>query len=1333
MKTKIGKKRRPRSPGRLWYKLFLILTALFIWVPPFFIGACPAPEPTSPLQARLELAAGDVSLEQSGTTGPAFSGAALLAGSKIATGKGARALIRLSNGASIFMRDASNIILGTDAVELGGGEIWLDAPPTERQAMAHKIGEVTVFAVEAGLSIKKTAQGADIYVARGNATVSAPGGRVEVSGGEQACVSGSVSPLVKPVVFWEDWTGGMADRPLKGNLAGAGSGQIYGVDLNAPSGTPAKTMEIARQTVRAVIRSGLAETEVDQTFFNPTDRPLEGWYWFSVPEGASVTGFALETNGVLVEGEFIERRRAAQQYQQAISSSHQPALLEWIDRRTFRARIFPLPAAGSRRVVLRYLQLLPVVRGTMRYVYPLQSRQPVKIGEFSLNVDLGAEGKDMEITTLADARVESGGELVSMRRSGYVPRADFMLEAHINTPPEPIRVATMKASGDTADYVMVRYTPDFDWLGKGKLKGEVAVVVDTSADSDAANRSMKIDAAEAILRALSDEDRFALIALDVRPTVLYPEKGLASASEAEISKALEQLSEFASGGATDLSALFESSLERLHGGDQPAVIYIGDGIATSGEMNADRLVERLQHELSSSKARLFTVGVGPGANYSLLATLARAGGGEAFQVGASEQINQQVLQLVAALKTPTMTDFDMDLGAGLDEVFVSANGKVKYGEQVLVLARTHHPIPVKIEVKGKLAGEKVEKEYMISPDSSIAASFVARLWAAEYLRRLTGSATDIESRRGKIMKLGIDYGLMTPFTSILALESEQAFRQQGIFRNNSFLRGVRLSEWVRGGEQSVDYAQIASDSVGFGCSREKAAQESATSAPGPAPTTDDVARRPGLAVNREYQHKNSKPFSGRGVAKEEMAVPAKSLPGLEAKAAAGELRKPRDGDKRGSAGSLHLDSLMKTCSDVSRRSLHQRVILWRKRMRTARSPQEIVARYQAARAACEISDWRSEAAFFRVLRPFIKDEGSAAYVLEFFSQRPEIQHYLARLILRRAVDQQVIAVVENILFRGKINWASVDNELTAIADVSKRIERLRQIMARAPDDPNGIVRLMHLLVKNNQLDEALIQGRRLRDSGLITPYLARELGDVLASKKLIDEAVRTYSEIVEFDPGSVLSRRLLGDIFLAHGWYDPAYSQYETLTHKDPRQPLYWLRLAAAAAGAGRLDQALRLERKVSSAPGRPGPEDPRRWARLWSATRLARLLADPPKGVAAKSIQGKLKQLQLFRGKGSLLIITWEDLSAELQLAALRKNSQISVGEATDAAKTGLSAILLPSGNPEQIELRAVLMTPPARRPILIKRHEITWDGHKFDTKITSYTLAAGKTKLAM
>ena len=66
------------------------------------------------------------------------SGAAVLENALLRTGKGARALARLSDGSAIFMRDNSELLLGSDAIELRAGEIWIDAPPSERHRLRRK-------------------------------------------------------------------------------------------------------------------------------------------------------------------------------------------------------------------------------------------------------------------------------------------------------------------------------------------------------------------------------------------------------------------------------------------------------------------------------------------------------------------------------------------------------------------------------------------------------------------------------------------------------------------------------------------------------------------------------------------------------------------------------------------------------------------------------------------------------------------------------------------------------------------------------------------------------------------------------------------------------------------------------------------------------------------------------------------------------------------------------------------------------------------------------------------------------------------------------------------
>jgi len=392
----------------------------------------PRPVATRSIEARLELASGDVTLKDGSETGTVISGLPLPDGVELATGKGARALVRLSDGSAVFLRGDTALGLKRTGIDLTRGELWLDAPASERGGLVHKLGDVSVSAADAGLSLRHEGADVSVYVARGLAVVMAPGGRVEVNAGEQAVIAGNARPTVTAVKLWDDWTGGMGDHgPVTG--AGSGAGRIYGVDRTALAGSPARTLEISRQVVKAVIRDGLAETEVDQTFGNPGGREVEGWYWFTVPERAVVTSFAVETDGALIEGEVIEKQEAAAQYARAIRSAHEPALLEWIDGRSYRARIFPVPASGSRRVVLRYLEMVGARAGKFEYVYPLRGSvgEPVTIGEFSLTVDLGDAATGMPLSTLADAVVEDGGRLVTMRRSGYVPRADFQLEGRL--------------------------------------------------------------------------------------------------------------------------------------------------------------------------------------------------------------------------------------------------------------------------------------------------------------------------------------------------------------------------------------------------------------------------------------------------------------------------------------------------------------------------------------------------------------------------------------------------------------------------------------------------------------------------------------------------------------------------------------------------------------------------------------------------------------------------------------------------------------------------------------------------------------------------------------
>ena len=117
-------------------------------------------------------------------------------------------------------------------------------------------------------------------------------------------------------------------------------------------GTPRRHMRfqpinIDKHHVKTHIVEGIATTTVTQVFRNPNALILEGSYVFPIPENASLTEFTMIMNGKKVVGEVLERDKARGIYEAIVAKQRDPALLEYVGRKLFRARVFPIPAKGT--------------------------------------------------------------------------------------------------------------------------------------------------------------------------------------------------------------------------------------------------------------------------------------------------------------------------------------------------------------------------------------------------------------------------------------------------------------------------------------------------------------------------------------------------------------------------------------------------------------------------------------------------------------------------------------------------------------------------------------------------------------------------------------------------------------------------------------------------------------------------------------------------------------------------------------------------------------------------------------------------------------------------
>ncbi|MCP4678589.1 MAG: AgmX/PglI C-terminal domain-containing protein [Deltaproteobacteria bacterium] len=1519
-----------------------------VWVFLFAFFGCddsPPPDATKPLGSRVELAAGDVFLTGEETKERLITGAMLPADASVSVGEGGRALLRLGTGTGTFLRGGSDITISGGSIDLKQGELWADVPAAERDIGRFKAGRVTVTASDAGFDVRREKNEVSVYVARGFAVVSSPGGRVELHSGERAVVKGESKPEVGPVSFFEDWTGGMADRELLAGIGGKGSGRIYGIDRARPGSKP-KELQINSQSVRIAIRDGIAHTVVDQRFFNPSSTPLEGWYWFTVPEGASVERFALEVHGSLVDGEMIERKQAAAAYEEAVQKAFDPALLEWVDGRTFRARIYPIPPIGDRRVVLSYTEMLPLVDGVYRYVYPMGGHDEAPIAEFSLDVNLGDEGEDLDISTLQEARVDKDKTHISMRRSGFVPRSDFLLELTPKETPVPLRTLRISLKEDEADYVMVRYSPDVDWDQLDRVPGDVVVVLDTSAGGDDSDRQVRSDAVEAILRALSSDDRFAVVAADLIPRAVYPAEGLAKADEKNVSEAVEKLAEVASAGATDLGEMFSVAFDLLHAAEQPAVVYVGDGLATVGETSPTEVSQRLRRALGDSKVRLFTIGVGEDANHSLLDRLARVGGGRSFRIDTAEQTVQEALRFVGQVKTPTVTELKIDAGNGLDQVFSTASGKLSEGDEVILTARTHNTLPSSITVTGRLGGKPFKNVYDTDVEKGEELGYIPVLWARQYLDRLSGDG--LEDNRGRIISLGLGYSLMTPFTSFLVLESDRAYEEQGIKRKKRYRKWTRILDGD-GDAKVASLNGVAGIPLSlFGCSDKKEAEVEVQQDEVPEWLKKD--RRDERQGGKGKRHKseegqmgkksaaktdnhygirgpkdNSSPHLARSIAKEgavsqgvesalgdlmgngtagkfgygglgirgtgrggggtgrggggtgegtiglgnlntighgggggsgsgygrgaggvggkrgsaprirsgaamvkgslskevirrivhrhinevkfcyerqlakrpdlsgrvavkfiisatgavQMAAVANSTLGdpqvenciskavrrwtfpqpggggivivtypfmltcegceisAEAQRAAEQERAEQERAEQERAEQASMTRTKRlgkglfgsgVCSDASRRPLSQRRILWLRKLSRVTKADQYARIFFEAGTRCELPRWRDRRVLLDLIEGRIRDPESVRGLLESFGNFPRLQKHLRRKILRRALDP---SLTMGLHFPGGVNWGAVLAGLAALKTPEARVDKLRTILEKHPTDPMGRGILVKLLFEASMAEEAMAEAKRLRRDGLASPVVLETLCDLQASAKLVGDAKRTCSEMVEFNASKPSARGRLGDLFLRHGWYEAAYRQYHTLVAMLEESAVSLLHLAAAAAGMGKVDEALRIERKVASGDGEPGPNDPRRVARLHSAARLARLLVDAREAKQkdkARALERGLKRTQVLAGETTIALLVWEDYEAMLELNPVVDDDTYPVSDRVLSSETGLFMIDLGRTPPKNLKMLVEMKENKLHRPVTYSLIEISWDGKTFQINLTQDQICRGE-----
>lgn len=527
----------------------------------------------------------------------------------------------------------------------------------------------------------------------------------------------------------------------------------------------------------------VARTVVEESFVNHTDGTLEGVFYFPLPQEASISGFGMWINGELVEADVVEKERAREIYETILRERRDPGLLEWAGGNLFKARVFPITPHAEKRIKITYTQVLPLRHGGFRYRYALQSemlrQHPLR--ELSINVRVASALPISAVTCATHAARISKTQHAAQAEftaQEYSPQADFELDVAVDAAATPVVLVPHRRGED--GYFLALVTPPGgagEWTRETVADGaplHLVILADTSGSMDETARTNQDALIGALLSSLGERDSFELATCDsgIRwaPVSEWP------AGDARVAAARDFVAARASLGWTDLDLAFAAVCERVRVTPGTQVIYIGDGVITTGDADPVAFANRLKRLGAGSGATFHAVA--PTSRYEpgVLKAIAAIGGGSLRRVGGSDTAATVAQRLLVEMARPGLREMQVAFeGLRTARVYPQELPNLPDGEQQIVLGR-YLPDGAaqtgKIVVTGMRDGKPVTYSAAVTlADAETGNSFIPRLWARMHLDELLEQGKTA-AVKDEIIALSEEYKIMTPYTSLLVLESD---------------------------------------------------------------------------------------------------------------------------------------------------------------------------------------------------------------------------------------------------------------------------------------------------------------------------------------------------------------------------------------------------------------------------------------------------------------------------------------------------------------------------------------------------------------------------------
>lgn len=544
-------------------------------------------------------------------------------------------------------------------------------------------------------------------------------------------------------------------------------------------------------TVDVRVSGVIADVTVTQHYRNEGQRAIEARYVFPGSTRAAVYGLNVRLADRLITADIREKQQARIEYDTAKKEGKTAALLEQHLPNVFQMNVANILPGDDVKVELRYTELLVPQTGSYQFVFPTvvgpryNSPQSSQAGAkwvsqpylpagqaspaaFDIQValaspiglkDLRSSTHAVEITTPSDERAA-----VALRQSGNDNNRDFILDWRLAG--DRIESGVMLHQGRDENFFLAMVEPPKHVPAQSISPREYVFVVDISGSM----HGFPLNTAKALLRELignlRPSDSFNVLLFSGSNRFLNAQS--VPATRANIEHAVRIIDQMGGGGSTELIP----ALKRVYAQPKAAdvsrtVVVVSDGYVTV-EREAFELVRR-----NLSQANVFAFGIGSSVNRHLMEGLARAGMGEPFVITEPSQAPAQAQRFRKMIESPVLTSVKARF-EGLDvyDVEPTQLPDVLGERPVIVFGKWRGNPGGQLVIEGRSAEGPYRNAIPIATHVTQDTAALRYLWARHRIAALSDqeSLEGGDALRSRITALGLQYNLLTQYTSFIAID-----------------------------------------------------------------------------------------------------------------------------------------------------------------------------------------------------------------------------------------------------------------------------------------------------------------------------------------------------------------------------------------------------------------------------------------------------------------------------------------------------------------------------------------------------------------------------------